>query len=88
MVFSSLFDYPVYNHKIIHCEETRWHTSGAHMRNAMQSLSDFSIIDKAIVGKKRIIVSTRVQNLFVEKIFLISAGIMFFPMNIMNNIRF
>jgi hypothetical protein len=39
----------------------------------------FELLDyrKIIVEKKRIIVSTCVQNLFLAKIFLISAGIVF-----------
>jgi len=44
------------------------------MGNTVRSFSDFSIIDKA----KRIIISTRVQSFFLEKIFLISAEIIFF----------
>jgi hypothetical protein len=37
---------------------------------------------------KRIIASTRMQNSFLEKIFLIYAGIIFFPMNIVKTFYF
>jgi hypothetical protein len=38
--------------------KTRWHTRRTRMRNAVRRLFEFSIIDKGIIRKKRIIVST------------------------------
>ncbi len=58
---------------------TRWHTRQARMRNAMRSLFEFPIIDKQTVRKKtNNRFYDRVQNFFLEKIFLIYTGTSFF----------
>jgi hypothetical protein len=48
--------------------KTKWHMRRAPIRNAMQSLFEFSIIDKGIARRKKIIIFTiDCRTFFVEK---------------------
>ena len=54
-------------------EKTRWHTRRARMRNAMRSITSFSIIKSRKLGENRFF--DRVRNSFLDGIFLIFAWI-------------